>query len=87
MKSFMLVLVMVVIAGNVWADCRVLEYAEIKDMTDAELQKEVKHNDSQLRNMNKRIEIQLQLSALGDRTNTDAMFKDATKCSEQYTMG
>lgn len=42
MKLIMLVLVIVVMAGNVWADCRVYEYAELKDMTEQEMNAELK---------------------------------------------
>jgi len=44
MKRLVLIGVMTLVTGNSWAGCRVLEYAEMKDMTASELEAEVKYN-------------------------------------------
>jgi len=51
MKMALLGLVAVVIAGNAWADCRALEYAEIKDMSTKELKKELSEIDVENRRL------------------------------------
>lgn len=38
MKRLMLVVCVVMLAGNVWADCIKYEYAELKDMSQKELE-------------------------------------------------